>query len=179
MCGRLLTCLINGSKVRSIDFVFTSCNSLDGFLHSSRKPAIAFCPTEPPQAAQWKSQFFSTSNFSDENSFLYIFFFASAIKSLFRSLAKVLTARKTPAKWGEENSILLKFSFVPTARVCWWDGYRHHHVSSKHVIESVHEFSIFFRRLHRWWSSERLGVCVGGDLQTHSSHILIVYSDAL
>lgn len=37
----LLTCLINGSSVRSIDLVFTSCNScLDGFLHSSRKPAI-------------------------------------------------------------------------------------------------------------------------------------------
>lgn len=40
--GKLLTCLINGSRVRSIDFVFTSCSSLDGFLQSSKWPAIAF-----------------------------------------------------------------------------------------------------------------------------------------
>lgn len=41
------TCLISGSRVRSIDFVFTSCSSREGLRHSSRKPAIDFISPNP------------------------------------------------------------------------------------------------------------------------------------
>lgn len=95
-----LTCLINGSRVRSIDLVFTSCNSFDGFL--SRKPAIA---------KHW--DFFVTFfNFSTSKLAKNLSYFFTAINSrkYFPIAKSVLTARKTQAKWtrDERNSFLGK-----------------------------------------------------------------------
>lgn len=104
-----LTCLINGSRVRSIDLVFTSCNSLDGFLHSSRKPAIAFGPVKH---LNYTIKFTNFSTWKSRK--ILSFFLRDRLEKrifLFCSLANVLTARKTPAKWTwrARRLIILKF----------------------------------------------------------------------
>lgn len=174
---------IRGSRVRSIDFVFTSCSSRDGFRSSSRKPAIDFISPNPlysyhklPRKCEFHSKI---SNFhprsTREKNFLIAFTRKSANRA--KNTSEVIARREKSWKC---SSFLCWGKAVFHTCLCW---------RSPHLIAQLNTIKccLEYFRLYAWLCAaappidvsasieiiKHIGACL---VQKHSSRIYLLRS---